>query len=306
MHPRLEWLSRHQNGVFATFQARGAGYSRDEIRQRLATRRWVSLRRGIMATAETVAAADGDSVATHLLHGAAALLAISADPVLSHGTAAQAWGIPLLGHRSDVVAVTVERQHRRRAPGLDLHTARTPPWHRSRARGLPVTSVARTVSDLARSFGLRSGVVAADAALHAGLCERADLERVISDCWVWRGIAKTKRVLELSDRRSESPGESLSRLAFDAEGIARPTPQAELLLEGRRVRVDFLWPAQRLVGEFDGRVKYGEARDLWAEKQREDLIRRCGYRVVRWVWSEVFPDPGVMLARVRGALASCA
>ena len=75
------------------------------------------------------------------------------------------------------------------------------------------------------------------------------------------------------------------------------------LLEGRRIRVDFLWPQQRLVGEFDGRVKYGEPQALWEEKLREDLIRRHDYRVIRWVWNDVFPDPSVMAARVRRALA---
>ena len=57
-----------------------------------------------------------------------------------------------------------------------------------------------------------------------------------------------------------------------------------------------------LVGEFDGRVKYNRPSALWDEKLREDLIRRSRYHVVRWVWAELYPDPGVMLDRISRAL----
>lgn len=50
-----------------------------------------------------------------------------------------------------------------------------------------------------------------------------------------------------------------------------------------------------MVGEFDGREKYGRAvrpgddvrEVLWREKRREDRIRATGLAVVRWVWSEI-------------------
>ena len=304
MHPDLLRVAATQQNLFTTAQALAAGYPKAEVRLRQRRGEWVALRRGVMAPQQVVAAAEERASGLTLLRAAAALLSLSCEGWASHRTAASAHGLPLLGPQAVPVVLTVERQHRRRVPGVELHTARTPVSHRAVVDGLPLTSVARTLSDLARSESVGTAVVAADAAIRGGSCTVGDLLAVIHDCPTWRGIARTKRMLDLVDGRSESPGESLSRLAFRSAELPMPDLQGELVLEGRRVRVDFLWPAQRLVGEFDGRTKYGETDALWQEKQREDLIRRAGFSVVRWVWSDLQPDPERCLRRVRAALAS--
>jgi hypothetical protein len=74
-------------------------------------------------------------------------------------------------------------------------------------------------------------------------------------------------------------------------------------------RTDFAWEADRLVGEFDGRIKYGRllrpGQDpgdaVFEEKRREDLIRDEGWRMVRWVWGDL-RTPHRFAARVRRAL----
>jgi very-short-patch-repair endonuclease len=301
MHPALIAVMDRQSGVFTRQQARDVGYSNDEIRHLQRRGEWLTVRRGALTTAERREAASGRT-AGHLLRAAAALLTLGCDPVLSHRSAALAWDLPLVGELPEDVEITTDRQNRRRTPGLAVHTARTPPHHRGVAGGLAVTSVARTVSDIARSSTFAAATVLADAALHRGLCAPADLDRVIRDCWVWRGIVRTKKVLAFADALSESPGESLSRVAMTQHGLPEPVLQGQLVLEGREVRVDFLWPDRRVVGEFDGRVKYAERDSLWREKDREDLIRRSGYRVVRWVWSDVFPDPRRLVTRLGSVL----
>lgn len=303
MHPALAACASAQHGVFTHRQARAAGYLPAEIRHRVASGRWTVLRRGVLAEASTVRSAASDARARHLLAADAALVASDRPGVLSHRTAVALWGLPQLGALPTQVALTVEHQHRRRSPGLELHTAVTPTGHRAVVDGRPVTSVARTLSDLARSAPLKQAVVAADAALERGLCTREDLVNVVADCWVWPGIARTKRLIEVVDGRAESPGESLSRLAFVAADLPAPELQVELVAGGQHVRVDFLWVAHRLVGEFDGRLKYATPEDLWREKLREDRIRAQGYRVVRWTWSDVHPDPSGLVARLRSALA---
>jgi hypothetical protein len=55
------------------------------------------------------------------------------------------------------------------------------------------------------------------------------------------------------------------------------------------------------VGEFDGRVKYGQSADLWAEKQREDRLRALGLAVVRWVWADVVGDFTPVVRRILAA-----
>ena len=68
-------------------------------------------------------------------------------------------------------------------------------------------------------------------------------------------------------------------------------------------RVEFLWCAQRTVGEADGRLKYATRDDLWAEKRREDALRDAGFEVVRFGWADVLHRPEVLRDRVRRAFA---
>jgi hypothetical protein len=74
-------------------------------------------------------------------------------------------------------------------------------------------------------------------------------------------------------------------------------------------RTDFAWEDQRLVGEFDGRVKYGRllrsGQDpgdaVFREKVREDAIRDEGWGVIRWTWVDLY-RPDRLAARVRRRL----
>jgi very-short-patch-repair endonuclease len=91
-------------------------------------------------------------------------------------------------------------------------------------------------------------------------------------------------------------------------------PPSALQLEVRSAagglvgRCDFAWEQQRLVGEFDGRIKYGRllrqgqhpGDAVFEEKRREDAIRDEGWGVLRWVWSDL-QVPHRLAARVRRA-----
>lgn len=72
-------------------------------------------------------------------------------------------------------------------------------------------------------------------------------------------------------------------------------------------RVDFAWPRFRVVGEFDGAVKYTGspeevARVVMAEKHRQQAIEDAGWRVVRWTWRDL-DDPERLRARIAAAIA---
>ena len=117
-------------------------------------------------------------------------------------------------------------------------------------------------------------------------------------------------MLGFLDGCSESVGESRSRVALAALGFDVPRLQAALLdADGRFLgRVDFLFDDADVVGEFDGKIKYGkylrEGQDpgdaVFAEKQREDAIRDAGWEVVRWTWKDL-SNPDVIGARIRRA-----
>ena len=103
-----------------------------------------------------------------------------------------------------------------------------------------------------------------------------------------------RQAVALADPRCESVGETRSRLLLRAlPGAPRVRSQHEIRdHRGKLVaRVDFL-VGDRVVVEFDGRVKYGmDGRrpedDLWAEKRREDRLRARGPRVCRWTWLDL-------------------
>lgn len=171
-----------------------------------------------------------------------------------------------------------------------------------------MTSLARTVVDHARTVPLVQAVAAGDRALLAGL-DRTELDDQLEAARARRGVARARYAATLLDSRSESVGESVSRVAFVEGGLPAPESQVELFDDTRLIaRVDFLWPEYGTVGEFDGRIKYGRllqpgesaADAVFREKQREDAIRELGYQTVRWTWPDLFP-PDQLVSRLRRA-----
>jgi hypothetical protein len=175
---------------------------------------------------------------------------------------------------------------------------------------IPVTSLARTVADIGRLLPLDQATAAGDRALRDGL-RPADLEVVLDRCRRWPGIARALLMARLLDRGSESAGESVSRIRMHEAGLPAPEPQLSVHDDrGRLVgRADFGWRQQKVLGEFDGRVKYGRllkpgqrVEDVaYREKLREDALRDLGWRVVRWTWGDLYPGE-VMVGRLQRAL----
>jgi hypothetical protein len=106
-----------------------------------------------------------------------------------------------------------------------------------------------------------------------------------------------RRVIAFADGRSGSVGESRSRVALYRSTLPTPVLQWEVTDRAGRFigNVDFGCPAQRTVGEFDGRVEYGRSlrgsedpgEVVFAEKLREDRLRDQDLAVVRWTWADL-------------------
>jgi len=113
-----------------------------------------------------------------------------------------------------------------------------------------------------------------------------------------------------ADGRAANPGESWSRVELIRHGV--PPDDLQVALHDQDGLIgygDFGWDG--VIGEFDGKVKYGVAAGtdperaggvLWAEKIREDRIRALGLEVVRWTFADL-GRPGLVAARVRRAMA---
>jgi hypothetical protein len=122
---------------------------------------------------------------------------------------------------------------------------------------MPVTSLRRTVLDLARTLPMTWAVAAGDRALALGLT-RQELNAGLLVMERWPGVRAARRAVEFLEVPSESPGESVSRVRLVEEGLPRPEPQREIFGPGGRLiaRVDFYWEEHKTVGEFDGKIKY--------------------------------------------------
>jgi hypothetical protein len=167
--------------------------------------------------------------------------------------------------------------------------------------GLPVTTPARTVDDLARSLEFRPGVVAADSALHLKLVTKAELEPVRAVCSRWPDANRAAQVIAFADALSESVLESLARVVFRDCGL--PPPELQVWAGGAEVvgRVDFLWRRFRTVAEVDGRMKYANGMRAVRQLERDRQLRDAGYEVVRFTWKDITENPRYVNAAVRVA-----
>ena len=290
--------------IVLTRALRSQGFSYDDLNRLERLGELIRVRRGAYAPP---ASEDMVREARHrrLIHGTAPQLLDGA--VISHGSAA-------VLHRLPVWAAAIERVHAtrsrsgngRRRSLVHVHGAPLDPTDICLVDGVAVTSIARTVLDLARTLPMEQAVAVGDRALRDGLPASA-LAAGLLRMERWPGVRQARRVVQFLDPRSESVGESVSRVRFHSDGLPAPEPQYTIrAADGTFIaRVDFLWKAQRTVGEFDGKVKYGRALEpgqpleevLYQEKLREDLIRDHNFQVVRWTWSDLY-RPGVIRGRV--------
>lgn len=247
----------------------------------------------------------------HLLH----VLAVHRDergarPIFSHISAAALWGLPLYRVGIERAHITVPEPRRgRSAPDVLRHRGTLNEDEITEVHGIRVTSLNRTILDLARTLPFEAAVVAADAALRtiAVRGQRQDEARAAR----WRdeigalaaesharGIRTARRVIAFADGRAQLPGESVSRVHLARLGFRNIDLQVPVRgPRGENYHVDFGLEDVPAMGEFDGQFKYTDAamrgglsmeEVLLQEKRREDWIRGVTQRpYVRWEYAHV-------------------
>jgi hypothetical protein len=230
--------------------------------------------------------------------------------VISHSSSAVLHGLPIWASAVSQVHLTRDRMGGGKNRTLvRVHGARLAPEDVTTIDGMAVTSLRRTVLDLCRTLPIEEAVAAGDRALVHGLAVEV-LEEALGRLGRSPGVRQARRAIQLMDGRSESAGESVSRVRIISDGLPAPEPQLVIRSpDGTFVaRVDFGWKEQQTVGEFDGKIKYGRLlkpghriEDVVAkEKEREDAIRDLGWKVVRWIWADLY-RPGVLRDRLQRA-----
>jgi hypothetical protein len=303
-------------GIRTAAELKADGNSPAQIRRLVRQGTLVRLRYGVYAKGHMVAQVRGQPGGNQLLEVAAALVSTDPGAVASHQSAARIHEIDLLsataaaqvahvGTGSAQVAhvwLTVPPGRNRTGHGgVHVHSADLPAGHVTEVYGMPVTTPARTVIDLARSLDFRAGVVAADSALHLKLVTKSELESVRAHCSRWRGATRAAEVIAFADGLSESVLESLARVVFRDCGL--PPPELQIWAGGAEVvgRVDFLWRRYRTVAEVDGRMKYANSVRAVRQLERDRQLRDAGYEVVHFTWKDINENPGYVNAAIRKA-----
>ncbi|WP_142119563.1 hypothetical protein [Rarobacter faecitabidus] len=221
----------------------------------------------------------------------------SDDLQFSHATAALLHGLPWLSSPPSKAQVNTHRKGgarssaviQRRRVGFDPAP--------TTVDGLRVTSVARTLLDVACAEPLAVGLACADAALRDRRVTRRQLLGIISENEHRTGFSRASDVARLADARVESVGESLCRARIHELHFEQPSLQHAFYdADGFIGRGDFYWEDAQILLEFDGHVKYidqsilrgrNPSEVLVDEKLREDRIRRTGVIVIRVAWRDV-------------------
>ncbi len=291
------------------------------IRTQLASGRLVSVRHGVLVAAEGW---PDDPAGQHLVRARAELVA-NPGAVISHESAAVAWRLATPGftmwHEHPVSLTSPGRtSHRSRRGSAVWHSGDLAPGLISRdEEGYDVTSVARTAVDLAAGLSLPEALVILDDAARrivgsflaqprrldyqSPRLVRAARESLVSSATP-AGRRLLRHVIDLVEPCRESAAESLTAGHLELSGLARPVFQALIRTPAGALYPDFLWRDAILVGECDGAVKYKDTSSILLEKEREQVLKDLGYRVVRWLAKEIMLRPEEVLDRIDRALRS--
>ena len=271
------------------------------LARRAASKELCRIRQGVYVAAEEWNVLKHWEQYPLLIRAAAATL--RSRTVFCRESAAEVWGIPLLGPQVCVHALTADGGGGRSRAGVRRHRGDPESADVEFRSGLWVTGRLRTVLDLAAYGTFQQGLAAVDHVLKPdpvrGLLPLtiAELEAAAGPEYSAAACQRVRKVLACADPASGSPGESVSRAYMYMEGFKAPRLQTEVRDQrGLVALLDFEWPEEGLAGEFDGLVKYQKAEYLKgrtpsdvvvAEKRREDRIRAAGRRVIRWTWADL-------------------
>jgi very-short-patch-repair endonuclease len=258
---RVSAVARGQYGVITREQLRRVGLGEHGIAERVRTKRLHRLHRGVYAV--------GHDVLKPEARWLAAVLACSEGAVLSHASAAAHWGI----RRSAAATIDVTvplRAGRTRRKGIRIHrSGRLAAEEVTVHEGIPTTTVARTLLDLADA--LNAGALKRTIA-EAEYLRLLDMTSLIAAVQANPG-RRGGKVLKLAQAQPEwTRSELEDRFLEMVERRGLPRPVAGAMVEG--YEVDFLWPADELIVELDGFAAHGTRSAFERDRRRDRRLAR--------------------------------
>ena len=236
----------------------------------------------------------------------AAVLAAGEGAMLSHRSAARLRG--LMPPAAESVDVTCAPGRVVRRKGIVAHESVVDDDEREAIDGIPVTSVFRTIFDLAAVASRRELERAWHEAEVRQLTDRVSLPLLLERYPGWRGARALRGLLGSGEpvgiTRNEFEEAFLALI--DACGLPRPRINADLSLRGRFIEVDALWVDQRFAVELDGRSVHGTRKRFEADRRRDRILVAEGYRTMRVTWEQLRDEPEAIAADLRLALGQLA
>lgn len=294
-------IAAQQHGLVTLGQLRSAGVPARTARRWTAAGRLHRIHRGVFAVGHPALTSEG--------HYLAAVLACGPGAVLSHRSAAAHLGIRRTS--ASRVDVTVARRTGRSRKGIAVHSAATlRADERTVERGVPCTTVARTIVDLSGCVHPEALEYAIHRAQTRRLLERDRVAAVLAHLQRRRGNAAVRRILRITDRSEDEVRSSnerrFLRLVRDA-GFPLPKRNLWIVLDGYPaggVEVDFAWPELRLAVEIDSAVYHDTDRALVNDRRRDRALMLAGWRVVRFADRDLEDDAVRAIAQLDRFIAA--
>jgi uncharacterized protein DUF559 len=230
----------------------------------------------------------------------AAVLAFGPGAVASHTTAAELWRFPNVQHER--IELTSSRPHRIRLAGVRSHrtVAFLAEEHTVLDR-IPLTTVARTLVDLSSLLSVAQLGVITDDALRRGTLSLRELQRSVAGIPGGPG-RKPSRIRSVLAQRIEryDPGDSGLELrvlrAIVAAGLPEPVQQHEVLVAGRRYRIDLAYPEHGLAIEIDGFDPHRFRSAFDRDRARANDLVVAGWTVLRFTSESTDVQVGTTVA----------
>jgi very-short-patch-repair endonuclease len=285
-------LAQAQHGVVSRAQLVHAGVGQGAVDHRVVTERLHVVHPGVYSAGHRALATDARRMA--------AVLAAGPGAVASHRTAGAIWELK----SSEYLEVTAVSERRR--PGIHVHRSRLPPDETRTVRGIPVTTVPRTLLDLATVLPHHQLERAVNEAEVRGLRDRLSLGDLVARYPGRRGTRPINSILErLRSGLTITHSELENRFLSFVRATGLPPPRVNANLHG--FECDCVWPDRRLVVELDGHAVHGTTIGFERDRARDRALNADGWRTVRVTWRQLQLDAEALaadLTRILGAAAS--
>jgi len=288
-----------QCGAFSRRQLLDRGVNDRAIRDRLRSGSWRLACAGVYVLAG----------ATHVFEQRlwVGWLAVGPDAVISHEAAAQLHGIPAVV-RNRVTLICAHGLHHR-LPDITVHQIDDVlPEHRTSVGGLPTTTRARTIVDLAAVVHPARLLPIVEGSKHAGLVSYNDVGVCMTSVARRgkRGIRRLAKTLDTLTGTKAKTMSELERMFFELVRRGRlGTPVSQFAHPGRRLPngcVDAAYVDAKLIVELDGRAWHTRIADIKRDSERDAEAARHGWQTLRLLWEHVHDDPDGTADLVRDIL----